>query len=170
VLTYTAWEVYVEDLLLEAVPYFRLHTHLPQKLRDKIAQRVQSKPWNLAEKSWTTEVEKTVKSISVGEGGRLGMNSANTKNVNEALEIVFGDTLLDRCRWQGMSATANKKYIDQLFSRRGALVHRGALDRGDGPMKLGTVRDWADWVGKLADKLDALAANALQSLTGQSPW
>jgi hypothetical protein len=167
VLTYTAWEVYVEDLLLEAVPFFRVHTHLPKQLQDKVAQRVQSKPWSLAEKSWTAQVEKAVKSISVGEAGKSGMNSANTKNVNEAFEVVFGEPLLDRCRWQGMSASANKKYIDQLVERRGALVHRGVLDKGDGPLNLGIVRDWADWVGRLADKVDDLAANALLALTGE---
>ena len=153
VLTYTAWEVYVEDLLLEAVPYFEKHTQLPVLLRKKIADRVQSKPWNLAEQAWTHEVVDAVKSISVGANGSSGMNTANTRNVNSAFEVVFGERLLDRCRWRGQSAESNKKYIDQLVKRRGALVHRGALDRGDGPLSLSGVRGWADWVGKLAGKL-----------------
>jgi len=172
VLTYTAWEVYVEDLLLEAVPYFQKPAELPKMLREKVGKRVQAKPWNLAETGWVNEVEKAVRSISVGAPGpgEWGMNTANTKNVNNAFETVFGSQLLNRCGWQGQSSKGNRDYIDQLVERRGALVHRGALDSGDKPLSLGRVRDWANWVGKLADKVDDLSANALIGLTGRLAW
>lgn len=171
VLTYTAWEVYVEDLLLEAIPYLqRDYSDLPRKLRKRIADRVQDNPWRLADNSWKREVAKAVKSISIGEIGTWGINTANTRNVNDAFEEVFGSRLLDRCSWKGISAATVKVYVDQLVRRRGAIVHRGKPDPADGTLTLATVKDWAAWVGNLANKVDELSAAALADLTGNAAW
>lgn len=173
VLSYAAWEVYVEDLLLEAVPYIQgSRRYVPPKLREKIAtsKRVRDDPWKLAGTLWREEVLRSVRGISIGDAGTWGMNTANSKNVNEAFEIVFGERLLDRCSWRGQSATSNKRYIDQLVARRGSIVHRGDLQRGDGGLNLSLVRNWAKWVGSLADRVDELAASALEALTGSAPW
>ena len=171
VLTYTAWEVYIEDLLFEAVPHLqKSRLHLTSEMRKRVAERVRNEPWRLAGPGWRREVEKVVRSVSIGDVGTWGMNTASSKNVNDALELVFGERLLDRCSWRGISADDNKDYIDQLVRRRGSIVHRGAMRAGDGRLTLHWVRDWADWLGKLADKVDALAAETLEGVTGAPPW
>jgi hypothetical protein len=171
VLSYTAWEVYVEDLLIEAVPFLQAQsTYISPKLRKRIAERVKGDPWRLASGRWKSEVEKAVKSIAIGDVGSWGINTANAKNVNDAFEEVFGGRLLDGCSWQGMSATKVKRYVDQLVQRRGAIVHRGVPDPDTGRLSLAVVKDWANWVNNLCDRVDVLSGDALSALTGGDTW
>ncbi len=157
--------------MLEAVPILQSdHSKLTLGLRKKVAERIKDQPWKLAGDSWKHEVEKAVKGESIGDVGTWGLNTANSRNVNELFELVFGDKLLDKCSWKGLSAASNRAYIDQMVKRRGAIVHRGRLDPGDGPLRLGLVRAWADWLGSVATKVDELAGQALLDLTGSSAW
>ena len=58
VLTYTAWEVYVEDLLIEATPILQQDkSKLPKGMKDLITERVSGRPWDLAGESWKHQVE-----------------------------------------------------------------------------------------------------------------
>jgi hypothetical protein len=169
ILTYTAWEVYVEDLVLEVVPMLqRDMARLPQELRKLTAERVKDNPWSLAGDQWKTEIEKAIRSRSIGDGKSWGLNTANSKNVMELFTLVFGESVLVRCSWKGMSATLNQDYVDQLVERRGHLAHRGSLPEGQ--LNLSLVRDWAEWVGKLADRVDEIAASILEARTGTKPW
>jgi len=143
-------------------------SRLPQGLRTLTAERVKDNPWKLAADGWKDQIEKSVRSRSIGEGKSWGMNTASSKNVMELFTLVFGKPILDRCSWHGMSAKWNQEYVDQLVERRGQLAHRGELP--DAQLTLGLVRDWADWVGKLADRVDHVVASVLEDLTGTKPW
>lgn len=154
-LCYTAWEVYVEESLLETVEWLtasRQPDVLPTALRDWAAEQRPS-PWLFAEGGWRDSVLDLVRARIEGDGqGRFGFNTASVPNVESLYKQVLGYSPLRSIRWQKKSNAAVRKGISELVEIRGEIVHKGSTPRS---LTLGSVRGWADFVRRLAEQFDS---------------
>lgn len=154
-LCYTAWEVYVEEALLESVSWLldnRSPEDLPEALRTWVADQ-NGDPWAFVGDSWRAAVLGLVRSRLEGDAqGRFGFNTASVSGVEGLYNQVLGYSPLRAIRWQKKSNAAVRKDISTLVEVRGEIVHRGTTPGG---LSLGGVRSWADFIRRLTEKFDA---------------
>ncbi len=155
-LTYAAWEVYVEDSVIWAVTQVAAEAspdQLPAALRIFVAEAVDKDPWRLAGDGWRDAAIATVTARVRGDAGgqSFGMNTAGPGQVVTLHKQVLGVSLLDNCRWQKKSTVAVKKDLSEFVGIRGEIAHTG---RPPGPLHLKGVRDWRGFVQRLATTLD----------------
>ena len=153
-LCYTAWEVYVEEALLETVQWLldnKSADDLPPTLRSWVAEQ-SGDPWAFVGDSWRSAVLELVRSRLEGDGqGRYGFNTASVPNVEALYNNILGFSPLREIRWQGKANSAVRKDISLLVGVRGEIVHRGTTP---GTLNLGGVRAWAAFVRRLTEKFD----------------
>lgn len=153
-LCYTAWEVYVEEALLETVQWLLDNSSaedLPQALRTWVAEQ-SGDPWEFVGDSWRSAVLELVRSRLEGDGqGRYGFNTASVPNVEGLYNQILGFNPLREIRWQKKANRSVRKDISDLVEVRGEIVHRGTTP---GALALGGVRAWADFVRRLTVKFD----------------
>lgn len=154
-LCYTAWEVYVEEALLETVSWLldnKSPDELPQALRSWVVER-NGDPWAFVGDSWRSAVLEHVRSRLEGdEQGRYGFNTASVSGVEGLYNQILGYSPLRNIRWQKKSNASVRRDISTLVEVRGEIVHRGSTP---GALALGGVRSWADFVRRLTEKFDA---------------
>lgn len=157
-LTYAAWEVYIENSLIWAVEEFTRKSspsHLPQALRAFVANAaaVRSEPWRLAGDDWRKTAVEVVTTHVRGDvhTGSFGVNTAGPQQVVRLHREVLGARLLDECRWHPYSAEDIKRDLASLVEIRGSIAHTG---KSLGPVHLWGARSWRDWVQRLANHLD----------------
>lgn len=158
-LTYAAWEVYAEDSVVAAVETLTVEgtlKQLPDKLRGFIAGESRD-PWVLAGDGWRAAtldaVTRRVRGDETSTGaGKFGINTAGPGQLTSLHEDLFGERLLDNCRWQGMTATKVKKELATLITVRGAIAHTGTTP---GSLNLAGTESWRAFVWTLGQKLDA---------------
>lgn len=154
-LCYTAWEVYVEEALLETVGWLldnKSPDELPQALRSWVSAQ-SSDPWAFVGDSWRSAVLGHVRSRLEGdEQGRYGFNTASVSGVESLYKQILGYSPLRDVRWQKKPNAAVRKDISTLVKVRGEIVHRGSTP---GALSLGVVRSWADFVRRLTEKFNA---------------
>ena len=154
-LCYTAWEVYVEEALIETVECLLENLQpqeLPQAMRDWVAKE-SSDPWAFVGDSWQSEVLRLVRNRVEGdEQGRRGFNTASVHNVKSLYREILGFDPLQGIRWQKKPNDAVRADIALLVQVRGEIVHKGTTP---GALSLGGVRGWADFVRRLTEKFDA---------------
>lgn len=153
-LCYTAWEVYIEEALLETVKWHvdqNAPEALPQALQDWVVNQSPG-PWNFVGDSWRETVVELVRSRLEGDDqGRFGFNTASVPRIESLYFGILGFSPLRDIRWQKKSNQSVRKDIQTLVSVRGEVVHRGTTP---GALSLGSVRAWADFVRRLATKFD----------------
>lgn len=168
VLIHTAWENYVEQFVLEAASALLAtigddHTRLPGGLRRGLEEKFGDDPWALAGTGWRTEAVASVQ-VAVGR-----LNTPNSNAVEGLCKKYLGiRDVFDRCGWQNKQPEAVRADLDQLVHEvRGEIVHKG---RTVGPLTLGGVRSWRDFVGRLVQRLDTVTADEFESAHGTRPW
>ena len=153
-LCYTAWEVYVEEALIETVGWLLENLQpleLPQAMREWVAEKAND-PWLFVGESWRSEVLSLVRNRVEGDAqGRYGFNTASVSNVESLYKEILGVEPLRGVRWQKTSNAAVRKDISLLVQVRGEIVHKGTTP---GALTLGAVRGWADFVRRLTKKFD----------------
>ena len=153
-LCYTAWEVYVEEALIETVTWLLKNmppNELPEALREWVSQQ-SGDPWAFVGDSWRSAVLELVRSRLEGdEQGRFGFNTASVPGVEGLYMQILGYSPLREIRWQKKANSAVRKDISTLVQVRGEIVHRGSTP---GALSLGGVRSWADFVRRLTEKFD----------------
>ncbi len=155
-LTYAAWEVYVEDGLIWAVEQLAHRSapdHLPPALRKFVAAAVGADPWQLAGAAWraATVAAVTARVRGTEDADSVGVNTAGPGQVIALHDEVLGVRLLNHCRWQKMSTGKVKGELASFVRIRGAIAHTG---QPPGPLHLKDVRDWRAFVKRLAETLD----------------
>jgi hypothetical protein len=155
-LTYAAWEVYIEDGLIWAVEKLACQSfpdQLPEALRTFVADAVGSDPWKLAGDSWreTTVGAVTVRVRGTEEDDSFGVNTAGPRQVIALHDQVLGARLLNYCRWQKMPVSRVKEELASLVRIRGSIAHTG---QPPGSLDLKGVRSWRAFVQRLASQLD----------------
>ncbi len=169
VFIHTAWENYLEQVVLEMT--LRLleivgddHSRLPAGLRRALTEKVEGgDPWLLAANGWQKLAEDHVRSAV----GRL--NTPNSEAVEELCKKYLGlRSILDGCGWQNKPAESVRRDLDQLVHEiRGEIVHKG---RTPGRLDLGGVRSWRDFINRLVQRFDTHAAEAFEAKHGERPW
>lgn len=153
-LCYTAWEVYIEEALLETVEWLLANTpagELPEALRHWVADQ-NGDPWAFVGDGWRTEVLDLVRSRVEGdEQGRFGFNTASVPKVEGLYLQILGFCPLREISWQKKDNAAVRKDVSTLVRVRGEIVHRGTTP---GALSLGKVRSWADFVRRLTSRFD----------------
>ncbi|MFE3003195.1 hypothetical protein ACFXG4_50710 [Nocardia sp. NPDC059246] len=153
-LCYTAWEVYVEESLLESVRYFVRHGS-PEELPEALQQWVvglKPSPWAFVGEAWGDTVIQLAEARIYGDAqGRYGFNTASVSNVESLFNEVLGYSPLYGIRWQKKTNTAVRKDISELVRIRGEIVHRGTTP---GSLNLSGVRSWASFVSRLCERVD----------------
>ena len=153
-LCYTAWEVYVEEALIETVGWLLENLQpqeLPQSMRKWVAKQVKD-PWSFVGDSWRSEALNAVRRRVEGVAqGRFGFNTASVDKVESLYEDILGIKPLRGVSWQGKSNDAVRKDISRLVQVRGEIVHKGTTPEA---LSLGAVRAWAEFVRRLTEKFD----------------
>ncbi len=174
VLLYAGWESFFENLI-EAVA----HVHatkgtlatIPESLQIVLLRDIQrlanTRP-DSAKKTpsdvlksvidfdWPTRLRELAHDELYGradaEQASYGVNSADVQNVNRLLGKYCGDDLFDRVAWAGMSNRQVAAKLNKLVELRGSIAHTGRLP-DETPLTLAAVRNYVDFVEKVADKL-----------------
>ena len=153
-LCYTAWEVYVEESLIETVEWLLTNKkadELPEKLRSWVAEQ-SSDPWVFVGDSWRSAVLELVRLRIEGDSdGRYGFNTASVRGVESLYKSILGFCPLREIKWQKKTNAAVRKQVSELVKIRGEIVHRGSTPDA---LNLGLVRNWADFVRRLIEKFD----------------
>ena len=164
-LCYTAWEVYVEEALLETVEWFldnKASGDLPDALRSWVAEQ-SGDPWAFVGDFWRAAVLELVRSRVEGdELGRYGFNTASVPGVEGLYGQILGYSPLREISWQKKANSSVRKDISTLVTVRGEIVHRGSTP---GSLSLGGVRSWADFVRRLTEKFDERMVEFRSGLT-----
>ncbi|MCD0172356.1 HEPN domain-containing protein [Micrococcus luteus] len=164
-LCYTAWEVYVEEALIETVSWMldnRSPDDLPDALRSWVSLQ-SGDPWAFVGDSWRSAVIEHVRARLEGdEQGRYGFNTASVPGVESLYNQILGYSPLREISWQKKANKAVRKDISTLVQVRGEIVHRGSTP---GALSLGGVRSWADFVRRLTEKFDACLVEFRSGLT-----
>jgi hypothetical protein len=169
VLLVTAWENYVEQVLLEVIDHVTpivaadanlLSTHL----RSAVATKAKESPWHVIGDSWLTDVARKRIEYEIRK-----FNTAATKQVNTLVDQVLGiESILDSVSWQGLGADKVQAYLDDLvLNIRGEIVHKGTPP---GELDLGGVRNWRTFIGNLVRTFDVGLAKAVTTRYGSCCW
>nr|WP_108870579.1 HEPN domain-containing protein [Tessaracoccus timonensis] len=153
-LCYTAWEVYVEESLIETVEWLlenKEADELPKKLRSWVVEQRRD-PWVFVGDSWRSTVLELVRSRIEGDSeGRYGFNTASVGGVESLYGSILDFCPLREIKWQKKANASVRKQISDLVKIRGEIVHRGSTPDA---LNLGQVRNWADFVRRLIEKFD----------------
>jgi hypothetical protein len=153
-LCYTAWEVYVEEALIETAQYFienRQPGDFPEKLRQWIAIQ-KPDPWDFVGDGWKGQVLALVRLRVEGDGvGHFGLNTASVGNVDSLFYEVIGYSPIQEVNWKKQANRTVKENISQLVSIRGEIVHKGRTPES---LSLAKVRNRKTFVDRLCSKFD----------------
>ncbi|WP_433563207.1 hypothetical protein ACQP1O_38400 [Nocardia sp. CA-151230] len=153
-LCYTAWEVYVEEALVETVQLLVADgepDELPVAFRTWVAE-LKPSPWTFVGDAWRYQVVELVRERIEGDDtGRYGFNTASVGKVTGLYKEVLGYSPLQDIKWQSKSNAAVRRDISLLVQVRGEIVHKGTTP---GSLNLKGVRDWSSFVGRLCEKFD----------------
>nr|WP_246011062.1 HEPN domain-containing protein [Nocardia mexicana] len=153
-LCYTAWEVFVEEALLETVELLLESTEphsLPGTFRDWIVEGKPS-PWAFVGDGWRSEALALVHKRIEGDGkGRFGFNTASVGNVDGLYNQVLGFSPIYAVKWSGRSNAMVRRDVSDLVEIRGEIVHKGTTP---GALNLKGVRSWSEFVTRLCEKFD----------------
>ncbi|WP_406297741.1 HEPN domain-containing protein [Embleya sp. NBC_00888] len=169
VLIYTAWENYFENVIEETFNKILTHidddhTLLPHHLRDVVAKHAQKKnPWDIVGNGWQTVARDHV-ALQIA-----ALNTPNATNVELFSNQFLGiPGLLGKLKWKGHFADRIRIHLDSLtHDIRGEIVHKGQTP---GPLNLGGVRDWTNFVTRLAELTDAAVSREVVRIYGFNPW
>lgn len=153
-LCYTAWEVYVEEALVETVELLTetvSPAELPETFREWVVTAKPS-PWAFVGDGWRDEAVALVRARIEGDGkGRFGFNTASVGNVEGLYQQVLGIAPIYAVKWRGRSNEMVRRDVSDLVEIRGEIVHKGTTP---GALNLKGVRSWADFVTRLCEKFD----------------
>lgn len=161
-----AWELYIEEVLVESVKFLVAHEDLPNRLADnvkgRIAQAAKSDPHahgalRLCGDGWKAVYVEAVKKDCAG------LNTPKFGQVSELLEKWLGLPPADlEGGWRTDRATLN-----DLVTLRGDIAHRGADAAYVRISRLGELKAESD--DRVVDT-DRVLSDYLFRLAGRRPW
>jgi hypothetical protein len=156
VLTYAAWEVYVEDSLIAAASALakvvERYRNLPSETQSFISESVKD-AGELADDGWKQILVDAATILVRGDPDdkySFGLNTADPHKVMGLHDKVLGYRILNSCNWSGMSAENTKKKLAKLVSDRGSIVHTGTNET----VKLTKAKEYRKFVEKLSKTYD----------------
>jgi hypothetical protein len=166
VLTYAAWEGYVEDLAVEVTRHLAKDTrpeNVPATAR-KAIEAMQPSQWEYSVHPgwrglWTRCVTEYAKGTE-GDNPPFGMNTANAKNTIALFQRVGVDV------W-GALEEADKSGIESLVRLRGEVAHTGGTPTN---FKKGLAQEHLARVKRVVELIDQVAQLKTHALTGTHPW
>lgn len=158
-LTYAAWEVFVEDGLIGAAEKLTSSCSSPQQLpaalRSFVATSVKEDPWKLAGDGWRKTTVKAVTTHVRGaedNGPPFGFNTASPGQITVLHDLVLGIRPLNQCRWSNSPPATVKAGLARFIRIRGEIAHTGRCE-GE-TLGLRAVHEWRDFIEQLAGHLD----------------
>ncbi|MEV4281482.1 HEPN domain-containing protein [Actinoplanes xinjiangensis] len=168
VLLVTAWENYVEQVLIEAVDHVMPNIAadpalLSPYLRDAVAKKAKDSPWAVIGDGWL-EVARKRLDYEID-----AFNNAASKQVNELVKQVLGiEDILDSVSWQGVGPAKAQSDLTELVNDiRGEIVHKGTTP---GDLGLPGVRSWKRYTANLVKNFDVALAKAVTDRYGSCSW
>ncbi|MEV6377663.1 HEPN domain-containing protein [Micromonospora musae] len=164
VLTYAAWEVYVEDSMIEIAESIAGSAsgavEVPAALRAFVASWCKD-PWCLAGDGWRKTITDAVtERVRGDEATTFGINTAGPKQVSDLHRDLLGVELLKQCKWQNMPNAKVRSELAALVKVRGKIVHAGTTP---GDLDLKGTRAWRDFIDRLTRTLDGRLSDWLAS-------
>jgi hypothetical protein len=159
ILTVTAWETFIEDTVKACVAYRLEHASVPDDVMNTfigVAQAWLQSPsggqrgLNPQElKKWTGNQWKSLiqehfdKEISL-------FNTPKSGNIKNIFRTYAGFNICSSWTWDGVTSDERCSSLDELISKRGALVHRGRTAADTEPLP---DRDWLIGMITLVEQL-----------------
>lgn len=161
-----AWELYAEQVLVEAVRVVADRLDLPDQLpvpaRKRLSAHVKGaknelKPLELAGTGWKTVYVRDALDVAAG------VNTPKSHILDEQLFTPFVGCLVSTCWTCGADA------VDDFVSVRGDIAHRG---RDADYVTIWRLRDYRAMIFKVAIETDNHMANEVKSIspTHRIPW
>jgi len=93
-----------------------------------------------------------VRKLAQGDlNGPFGVNTAGPGQIAKLHKKILGEQLLDKCRWTKKPTKKVKEDLAEFVKIRGSIAHTG---QPLGPLHLRGVRDWHNFLRRLAANLD----------------
>jgi hypothetical protein len=155
VLIYAAWEVYIEDSLIQAIEKLVINStpsQLPGALRTFVRKFVEQDPWKLAGEDWRKATVEAVEIRVHGnpDSGSFGMNNANPKQINLLHRDVLGVQPLGSCKVGKWNVI---EQLQELVDMRNEIAHTGQLSKQH-RLDLLLAESWRSFVQQLGAQLD----------------
>lgn len=166
VLTYAAWEGYIEDVAVEVTAHLAHHTpaaKVPVSVR-KCIEDGKPSAWELSVHPgfrglWENQVKNYAKG-SDDDKPPFGMNTANADNVIK----LFHNVGLDG--WKCVTEE-DKRGIVNLVQLRGGVAHTAGTPES---FKKNLAQEHLDRVKRVVNTIDSSIADQAISLSGSRPW
>jgi hypothetical protein len=168
VLLVTAWENYVEQVLMEAVdhvtPVIAANPRLLSPyLQTAVARKAKDSVWDVVGDGWLKVARKRL-DHEIGS-----FNNAAGRQVNELVDQVLGlEAILDSVSWQAVSPAKAQADLTELVNDiRGEIVHRGTTP---GDLGLPGVRSWRRFMSNLVRNFDEALSDVVAKRYGSCSW
>lgn len=166
VLTYAAWEGYIEDVAVEVTEHLANNTppeDVPESTRKSIEDSGPSQWEYSVHPGWIGLWTRCVGLYAKGSDDDkppFGMNTANVKNVIALFQRVGLDP------WRDVSKE-DKSGIEELVRLRGNVAHTGGTPDD---FKKALAQDHLARVERVVSAIDASVEKQAKRLTGHEPW
>ncbi|UYN83236.1 MAG: hypothetical protein KIT89_11110 [Microcella sp.] len=155
-LMYAAWEVYVEESLVELVEWLatRPAAELPQATKDFITSKNKIDPWQLVDGGWRQVLPEVVGTYVRGlddHPSSFGLSNANPKGVAELHYSVLGESVLDSVSWHNSTNSTIRTKLMRFVTIRGEIAHTG---RTRARLWAQDVKKWREFIPKLVQEMD----------------
>jgi hypothetical protein len=169
------WEAYCEDLAAEAlehlISYVESPDGLPLSLQKIVAQEVKEarhelSPWDLADEGWRRFLRSRLdeRKLQISRD----FHSPRSERVNQLFEKGLGmSNIISKWTWEGMTASAAAKKLDEFVELRGDIAHRGSASE---KVKRETARAYLEHVRRLVGKTGGHVNKVLRDATGVGLW
>lgn len=95
------------------------------------------------------------------------MNTPRPEQVDALYEALLGIKLSPNWHWQGISPKQAISRLDALITLRGSIAHRVDAPR---PVRKKDVRNFIDFVNRIAVKTSNAIRDLILRKTGKEPW
>jgi hypothetical protein len=175
VLLTACWEAFVEDAASTAFEYILKHSTDPKKLPDSVLKRVAKavrddkhdlKPWELAGDGWR-RVLADYKDKMLHTHVSF-FNTPKAGNIDALFDELLGlPNISNKWTWNRMSAQKARDRLAEYVELRGSIAHRVKASKS---VRKQTVKDYGDFIGRLAERTANVTNEHVKFLVGSYPW
>jgi len=175
VLLTACWEAFVEDTASTAFEFLIANSSDPHKLPPNVRRRIATwvrddknelRPWDLSGDGWRGVLSDYKQQMLHSHVSFF--NTPKAGNVDSLFDALLAlPSMSSNWTWNKMPISKAKERLAQYIELRGSIAHRVKSSR---PVHKQMVKDYSDFITRLAVRTANVARAHVHSLVGASPW